>query len=270
MDIALTRLVLALAWCLAPGDRTCAHTCTAAGVGYAAAVMAFWLNCFYIVVLAWALYYIYSALSYGEDVPWRGCSNAWNTGRCKSEYELVAEYRQCAQHAFRPEEQCRVNFSGFRSPVSEFWEREVLQVTSGLDDLGGIRPELACTLAIVWVLCYFCIWKGVRWTGKVVYFTALFPYCLLIILLIRGLTLPGAGDGIAYYLSPNLSRLKDSNVSASPRLPSCVRPPVSSRVFHSFSPPFLFLYPNRRLLLLTLAVANAAAVAGHKTLCSSA
>lgn len=176
--------------------------------------MAFWLNTFYIVVLAWALYYIWSALSYGGDVPWRSCSNPWNTGKCKSEYEIAADYRQCALTAFKPEEQCRVNTTGLKSPVVEFWEREALQVTTGLDDLGNIRPALAVSLAIVWILCYFCIWKGVKWTGKVVYFTALFPYCLLIILLIRGLTLPGAADGIAYYLSPNLSRLTDSGVSA--------------------------------------------------------
>jgi solute carrier family 6 GABA transporter-like protein 1 len=185
------------------------------GVGYAAAIMAFWLNCFYIVVLAWALFYIYAALGYGDDVPWRKCNHDWNTPKCKSEYELVAEYRQCAQFAVKPEEQCYVNTTGLRSPVVEFWEREALQVTSGLDDFGNIRPALLVCLASVWIICYFCIWKGVRWTGKVVYFTALFPYMLLIILLFRGLTLPGAGDGIAYYLSPNLSRLKDSGVSGS-------------------------------------------------------
>ena len=47
---------------------------------------------------------------------------------------------------------------------------------------------------------------------QVVYFTVLFPYALLVVLLVRGATLPGAADGIAYYLTPNLSKLKDPEV----------------------------------------------------------
>ncbi|KAA8593836.1 hypothetical protein FQN60_004670, partial [Etheostoma spectabile] len=46
----------------------------------------------------------------------------------------------------------------------------------------------------------------------VVYFTATFPYVMLVILLIRGLSLPGALQGVLYYLLPELSRLTDPQV----------------------------------------------------------
>ncbi|VVC86403.1 unnamed protein product [Leptidea sinapis] len=48
--------------------------------------------------------------------------------------------------------------------------------------------------------------------GKVVWLTATMPYVVLSILLVRGLLLPGATRGIAYYLKPELSRLKDTQV----------------------------------------------------------
>lgn len=79
--------------------------------------------------------------------------------------------------------------------------RRALQISSGIEHIGNIRWELAGTLFLVWVLCYFCIWKGVRWTGKVVYFTALFPYFLLTVLLIRG----------KIYQSRNLCYVKSIN-----------------------------------------------------------
>ena len=39
------------------------------GVGYAATVMACWLNVYYIVVLSWGLYYFWSSLSTGAAFP---------------------------------------------------------------------------------------------------------------------------------------------------------------------------------------------------------
>lgn len=67
-------------------------------------------------------------------------------------------------------------------------------------------------LLFVWIVVYFIVWKGIKWTGKIVYFTALFPYVILLILLIRAATLEGAGHGIKYYLKPNFTRLSDPQV----------------------------------------------------------
>ena len=48
---------------------------------------------------------------------------------------------------------------------------------------------------------------------QVVYFTALFPYVVLVILLIRGVTLPGHYKGIEFYiLKPDFSKLRKAQV----------------------------------------------------------
>lgn len=56
------------------------------------------------------------------------------------------------------------------------------------------------------------MWKGVRSAGKVVWVTALAPYVVLLFLLVRGVTLPGASEGIRYYLTPEWHKLKNSKV----------------------------------------------------------
>uniref|UniRef100_A0A8D8UZE6 Transporter n=1 Tax=Cacopsylla melanoneura TaxID=428564 RepID=A0A8D8UZE6_9HEMI len=187
------------------------------GVGYAAAVMSCWMNIYYIVILAWAVFYFFMSLR--ADVPWRNCNNYWNTQFCVNPYERVGLkcWNVSSSSSYSKEMYCFINQRNVSTkvltdPVKEFWERRTLQITDGIHNLGGVRWELAGTLLLVWIICYFCIFKGVKWTGKVVYFTALFPYFLLIALLLRGITLPGAMDGIKYYIIPNFSKLGESEV----------------------------------------------------------
>ncbi|XP_057412624.1 sodium- and chloride-dependent betaine transporter isoform X1 [Balaenoptera acutorostrata] len=167
------------------------------GIGLASVVIEAYLNVYYIIILSWALFYLFS--SFTSELPWTACTHSWNTEGC------VDFLNRSAASAAAPP----VNFT---SPVMEFWERRVLGLSSGIHELGALRWELALCLLLAWVVCYFCIWKGVKSTGKVVYFTATFPYLMLVILLIRGVTLPGAYEGIIYYLKPDLLRLKDPQV----------------------------------------------------------
>uniref|UniRef100_A0A183CN53 Transporter n=1 Tax=Globodera pallida TaxID=36090 RepID=A0A183CN53_GLOPA len=78
--------------------------------------------------------------------------------------------------------------------------------------VGSLRQDLALYLLLCWMICYFCIFKGVKWTGKVVYLTASFPYLMLFCLLMRGLSLPGASLGLEFYLKPDFSKLLESKV----------------------------------------------------------
>nr|XP_008509490.1 PREDICTED: sodium- and chloride-dependent taurine transporter isoform X1 [Equus przewalskii] len=169
------------------------------GIGYASIVIVSLLNIYYIVILAWATYYLFQ--SFQSELPWAHCNHSWNTP-------------QCLEDTLRKNKSLwdSLNTSNFTSPVTEFWERNVLSLSSGIDDPGSLKWDLALCLLFVWLICFFCIWKGVKSTGKVVYFTATFPFAMLLVLLIRGLTLPGAGAGIKFYLYPDISRLEDPQV----------------------------------------------------------
>ena len=48
--------------------------------------------------------------------------------------------------------------------------------------------------------------------SQVVYFTATFPYVVLVILLIRGVTLDGYYDGVLFFITPEWSRLAEPQV----------------------------------------------------------
>lgn len=43
----------------------------------------------------------------------------------------------------------------------------VLKISAGIDEVGSLRWELALCLILSWVVCYFCVWKGIKSTGKV-------------------------------------------------------------------------------------------------------
>jgi solute carrier family 6 GABA transporter-like protein 1 len=73
-----------------------------------------------------------------------------------------------------------------------------------------MRWELFGVLILSWILVYFIIWKGINQSGYIIWFTALFPYVILSVLLVRAVTLEGASDGLLYYITPKWDLLLTS------------------------------------------------------------
>ncbi|KAG7261567.1 hypothetical protein CRUP_023409 [Coryphaenoides rupestris] len=82
--------------------------------------------------------------------------------------------------------------------------------SSGLSETGPIIWQDGLCL----LLCSVLVFAARLQRRQVVYFTVPFPYVVLTILLIRGLTLEGAGEGIDFYIGSksNLTKLADIEV----------------------------------------------------------
>ena len=84
--------------------------------------------------------------------------------------------------------------------------------TSGPAILGSINPQILFALLFIWTSIYLILYKGVKSIGKIVAITVPLPTILLLILSIRGLTLPGAMEGLSFYLTPDFSKLASPSV----------------------------------------------------------
>jgi len=151
------------------------------------------MGMYYNTVISWAVYFFMA--SFTNELPWSSCDHPWNTNSCT----LVGP---------------TANVTNTTSPAEEYFMRNVLEInlSDGLDNMGSIKTSLAMCLMAVFVLVYFSLWKGVRSTGKAVWITAIAPYFVLVILLIRSASLPGSSDGIWFFLTPKFGRLLETKV----------------------------------------------------------
>ncbi|MBD3237279.1 MAG: sodium-dependent transporter [Candidatus Eisenbacteria bacterium] len=91
----------------------------------------------------------------------------------------------------------------------DFFMGEVLQRSGGPGELSAPIWYLVVGMVLTWLAIFLILRKGVRNVSKVVMVTVPLPLFLLAILLVRGLTLPGAVDGLRYYLTPDFAKLLD-------------------------------------------------------------
>ncbi|XP_070156863.1 sodium-dependent dopamine transporter isoform X1 [Polyergus mexicanus] len=211
------------------------------GIGYAVVLIAFYVDFYYNVIIAWSLRYFFA--SFSTMLPWTTCDNPWNTPLCR---EFDANISYTFEDVMTSDEvnENIENVTRFlvdqrsdaapkdnhTSAAHEYFNRAILELheSEGLHDLGAIKWDITLCLLVVYLVCYFSLWKGISTSGKVVWFTALFPYAVLLILLIRGVTLPGSTEGIRYYLSPNFTAITKAEVWVD----------AATQVFFSLGPGF--------------------------------
>ena len=52
------------------------------GLGYGMIVVRFFVNIYYVIITAWALYYL--CIGFQSELPWKSCEEEFNTKRCYS------------------------------------------------------------------------------------------------------------------------------------------------------------------------------------------
>ncbi|KAM9127787.1 sodium- and chloride-dependent neutral and basic amino acid transporter B(0+) [Pangshura tecta] len=193
------------------------------GVGITMVIITTLVTVYYNVIIAYALYYLFA--SFQSVLPWSDCF-AWADENC-SRTPVVSDCNTTLPNGII----IHTNYSYVTSnnltclngsltykqvqlPSEQYWNKVALRRSSGLDETGEIVWYLALCLLLSWLIVGAALFKGIKSSGKVVYFTALFPYVVLVILLVRGATLQGARNGIEYYIGTqsNFTKLMEAEV----------------------------------------------------------
>ncbi|XP_061615836.1 sodium-dependent neutral amino acid transporter B(0)AT1-like isoform X1 [Phyllopteryx taeniolatus] len=150
------------------------------GVGIASMLVSFLVALYYNTLIAWIMWYLFN--SFQSPLPWTQCPlNENATG-------FVAECQES-------------------STVDYFFYRVTLNTSTSISDSGGLHWPIVVCLCGAWTVVCICCIRGIGTSGKAVYITAILPYIVLSIFLVRGLTLKGALHGIQFLFTPKVDEL---------------------------------------------------------------
>ncbi|XP_055499435.1 sodium- and chloride-dependent neutral and basic amino acid transporter B(0+)-like [Leucoraja erinacea] len=195
------------------------------GVGITMVLISTFVTIYYNCIIAYSLFYLFA--SFQSPLPWSDCFSWWGADEACSrtskdpfcnftldngDIDIVnSTWLQANNVTCTNGSQIYVPHQG---PSEQYWDKVALRRTSSMDETGQIVWYLALCLLLAWLIVGLALSKGIKSSGKVVYFTATFPYVVLIILLVRGATLEGAYKGIEFYIGrqSDISRLSDAEV----------------------------------------------------------
>jgi solute carrier family 6 amino acid transporter-like protein 5/7/9/14 len=170
------------------------------GVGFGQLIGTFSVATYYCSLMALTLYYLIH--SFTANLPWSQCDPAWSDSSWIKNLTCIPS---------KTNDVSKLNNS---VSSSEAWFRlEVLREKTDIQDgIGYPNWELTLCLLCSWTVTFCICAKGVQSSGKASYFLAIFPFVILFCLLVRSVTLEGAGTGILYFVRPDWEKLLDAKV----------------------------------------------------------
>uniref|UniRef100_A0A665T6P4 Transporter n=2 Tax=Echeneis naucrates TaxID=173247 RepID=A0A665T6P4_ECHNA len=150
------------------------------GIGIASMLVSFLVGLYYNTLIAWIMWYFFN--SFQDPLPWSQCPlNDDGTG-------FVPECQQS-------------------STIDYYFYRVTLNSSATITDSEGLHWPIVICLLAAWTVIAICCIRGISTSGKAVYITAILPYIVLAIFLIRGMTLKGALSGIKFLFTPKVGEL---------------------------------------------------------------
>nr|XP_029490739.1 sodium-dependent neutral amino acid transporter B(0)AT2-like [Oncorhynchus nerka] len=157
------------------------------GIGFASCVVCFFVSLYYNVIIGWSLFYF--SQSFQQPLPWHECPLVKN----KTTMFVVPECEKS-------------------SATTYYWYREALNISDSISESGGLNWRMTICLLAAWSMVCLAMIKGIQSSGKVMYFSSLFPYVVLICFLVRALLLKGSVDGIRHMFTPKLEIMLEAKV----------------------------------------------------------
>ncbi|XP_070206673.1 sodium- and chloride-dependent neutral and basic amino acid transporter B(0+)-like isoform X2 [Littorina saxatilis] len=198
----------------------------AKGVGISMCIISLVVAIYYNVIMAYTLFYFFSSMQ--KTLPWTVCQDHWEnciTERTRAQPDPCTDNVTLYLNMTTPECECVANTTindlqsfnctpAYKTSTELFFYKDVIEISEGVEpgNMGAPLWRLALCLLLSWIVVVLCLIKGIKSSGKVVYFTATFPYVILIILLIRGSLLDGAIDGVKFFIIPDWDKLLEIDV----------------------------------------------------------
>uniref|UniRef100_A0A8C4NJS6 Solute carrier family 6 member 17 n=1 Tax=Eptatretus burgeri TaxID=7764 RepID=A0A8C4NJS6_EPTBU len=157
------------------------------GIGYTSCLVCYYVAMYYNVIICWSFFYFFN--SFQSPLPWATCP----------------VFQNATVTVVEPE--CQKS-----SATTFFWYRETLDISNSISEGGDLNWRVTLCLLLAWLVVGLAMIRGIQSSGKVMYFSSIFPYGVLFCFLVRGLLLEGAFDGIKHMFMPKLEVMAEPQV----------------------------------------------------------